>query len=50
MKILSVNNTAGNHGASRCIVRLFGRSAEEGHEVHAVVPERLSQERHRTHS
>ena len=40
MKILSVNNTADKYGVSRCMERLFGRSAEEGHEVHAVVPQR----------
>jgi glycosyltransferase involved in cell wall biosynthesis len=40
MKILSVNNTADIYGASRCMERVFGRFAEEGHEVHAVLPER----------
>jgi glycosyltransferase involved in cell wall biosynthesis len=40
MKILSVNNTADLYGASRCMERLFGRFAREGHEVHAVLPER----------
>jgi glycosyltransferase involved in cell wall biosynthesis len=40
MKILSVNNTADIYGASRCMERVFGRFAQEGHEVHAVLPER----------
>ncbi len=40
MKILSVNNTADIYGASRCMERVFGRFAEDGHEVHAVLPER----------
>jgi glycosyltransferase involved in cell wall biosynthesis len=39
MKILSVNNTADIYGASRCMERVFGRFAEDGHEVHAVLPE-----------
>jgi glycosyltransferase involved in cell wall biosynthesis len=39
MKILSVNNTADIYGASRCMERVFGRFAAEGHEVHAVLPE-----------
>ncbi len=39
MKILSINNTADIYGASRCMERVFGRLAEEGHEVHAVLPE-----------
>jgi glycosyltransferase involved in cell wall biosynthesis len=40
MKILSVNNTADIYGASRCMERVFGRFSQEGHEVHAVLPER----------
>jgi glycosyltransferase involved in cell wall biosynthesis len=40
MKILSVNNTADIYGASRCMERVFGRFAQDGHEVHAVLPER----------
>lgn len=40
MKILSVNNTADLYGSSRCMERVFGRFAEDGHEVHAVLPER----------
>jgi glycosyltransferase involved in cell wall biosynthesis len=40
MKILSVNNTADIYGASRCMERVFGRFAQEGHDVHAVLPER----------
>jgi glycosyltransferase involved in cell wall biosynthesis len=39
MKILTVNNTADIYGASRCLERVFGRFAEDGHEVHAVLPE-----------
>ncbi len=39
MKILSVNNTADIYGASRCMERVFGRFVEDGHEVHAVLPE-----------
>jgi glycosyltransferase involved in cell wall biosynthesis len=39
MKILSVNNTADLYGASRCMERVFGRFAQDGHEVHAVLPE-----------
>jgi glycosyltransferase involved in cell wall biosynthesis len=39
MKILSVNNTADLYGASRCMERVFGRFAQAGHEVHAVLPE-----------
>jgi glycosyltransferase involved in cell wall biosynthesis len=39
MKILSVNNTADLYGSSRCMERVFGRFALEGHEVHAVLPE-----------
>ena len=39
MKILSVNNTADRYGASRCMERVFGRLAEGGHEIHAVLPE-----------
>ncbi len=38
MKILSINNTADIYGASRCMERVFGRLAEDGHEVHAVLP------------
>jgi glycosyltransferase involved in cell wall biosynthesis len=40
MKILSVNNTADLYGASRCMERLVGRFTQDGHEVHAVLPER----------
>lgn len=40
MKILTVNNTADIYGASRCLERVFGCLAEDGHEVHAVLPER----------
>ena len=40
MKILSVNNTADLYGASRCMERLLGRFTQDGHEVHAVLPER----------
>lgn len=39
MRILSVNNTADIYGASRCMERVFGRFADDGHEVHAVLPE-----------
>jgi glycosyltransferase involved in cell wall biosynthesis len=39
MNILSVNNTVDLYGASRCMLRVFGRFAEDGHEVHAVLPE-----------
>lgn len=39
MRILSVNNTADIYGASRCMERVFSRFAEDGHEVHAVLPE-----------
>src|ERR1700730_7354848 len=39
MNILSVNNTVDLYGASRCMERVFGRFAEDGHEVHAVLPE-----------
>lgn len=39
MRILTVNNTADTYGASRCLERVFGRFAEDGHEVHAVLPE-----------
>lgn len=39
MKILSVNNTADIYGASRCMERVFSRFVEDGHEVHAVLPE-----------
>src|SRR5271154_6130236 len=39
MNILSINNTADLYGASRCMERVFGRFAEDGHEVHAVLPE-----------
>jgi glycosyltransferase involved in cell wall biosynthesis len=40
MNILSVNNTADIYGASRTLERVFGRFAEDGHQVHAVLPER----------
>ena len=40
MRILSVNNTADLYGASRCMERVYGCFADEGHEVHAVLPER----------
>jgi glycosyltransferase involved in cell wall biosynthesis len=39
MKILSVNNTADIYGASRCMERVLGRFVEDGHEVHAVLPQ-----------
>jgi glycosyltransferase involved in cell wall biosynthesis len=39
MKILSVNNTADVYGSARCIERVFGRFAQEGHEVYVVLPE-----------
>jgi len=39
MNILSVNNTVDLYGASRCMERVFGRFAEDGHEVHAVLPQ-----------
>ncbi len=39
MKILSVNNTADLYGASRCMERVFGELAQQGHEVHALLPE-----------
>jgi glycosyltransferase involved in cell wall biosynthesis len=39
MKILSINNTADIYGASRCMERVFGRLAQDGHEVHAVLPQ-----------
>ncbi len=38
MKILSINNTSDVYGASRCMERVFGRFAQQGHEVHAVLP------------
>ena len=38
MKILSINNTADVYGSARCMERVFGRFAREGHEVHAVLP------------
>jgi glycosyltransferase involved in cell wall biosynthesis len=38
MKILSVNNTADIYGSSRCMERVFSRFAQDGHEVHAVLP------------
>jgi hypothetical protein len=38
MRILSINNTSDVYGASRCMERVFGRFADEGHEVHAVLP------------
>jgi glycosyltransferase involved in cell wall biosynthesis len=38
LKILSVNNPVDLYGASRCMERLFGRFAADGHEVHAVLP------------
>ena len=40
MKILSINNTADMYGASRCMERVFSRFVSDGHEVHAVLPER----------
>ncbi len=40
MKILTVNNTADLYGASRCMERVFGQLARQGHEVHAVLPEK----------
>ena len=39
MKILTVNNTADLYGASRCMERVFGPLAADGHQVHAVLPE-----------
>ena len=39
MKILSVNNTADIYGASRCMERVFSRFVQDGHEVHAVLPQ-----------
>ncbi len=39
MKILSVNNSADIYGASRCMERVFRRFLQDGHEVHAVLPE-----------
>jgi glycosyltransferase involved in cell wall biosynthesis len=38
MKILSVNNTADIYGSARCMERVFSRFAQDGHEVHAVLP------------
>ena len=38
MRILSVNNTADIYGSARCMERVFGRFAKDGHEVHAVLP------------
>ncbi len=38
MRILSVNNTADIYGSARCMERVFGRFAQDGHEVHAVLP------------
>ncbi len=38
MNILSVNNAVDLYGASRCMERVFGRFAEDGHDVHAVLP------------
>jgi glycosyltransferase involved in cell wall biosynthesis len=40
MRILSVNNTADIYGSARCMERVFGRFAQDGHEVHAVLPQR----------
>ena len=40
MKILSVNNTADIYGSARCMERVFSRFAQDGHEVHAVLPYR----------
>ena len=40
MRILSVNNTADIYGSARCMERVFGRFARDGHEVHAVLPKR----------
>jgi len=40
MKILSVNNTADIYGSARCMERVFSRFAQDGHEVHAVLPKR----------
>ena len=39
MRILSVGNSADIYGASRCMLRLFGRFVRGGHEVHVVLPE-----------
>jgi glycosyltransferase involved in cell wall biosynthesis len=40
MRILSINNTADIYGSARCMERVFSRFAQEGHEVHAVLPKR----------
>ena len=40
MRILSVNNTADIYGSARCMERVFSRFAQDGHEVHAVLPYR----------
>ena len=40
MRILSVNNTADIYGSARCMERVFGRFAQDGHDVHAVLPRR----------
>jgi glycosyltransferase involved in cell wall biosynthesis len=40
MKILTINNTADIYGSARCLERVFGRFARDGHEVHAVLPKR----------
>jgi N-acetylglucosaminyldiphosphoundecaprenol N-acetyl-beta-D-mannosaminyltransferase len=39
MNILSVNNTVDVYGASRCMERVFGRFVQDGHNIHAVLPE-----------
>jgi glycosyltransferase involved in cell wall biosynthesis len=38
MKILCVHNTPDLYGASRCMERVFGRFAQDGHEVHVALP------------
>lgn len=38
MKILTISNTADLYGASRCLERVFGLLARDGHEVHVVIP------------
>ena len=40
MKILTINNTADIYGSARCLERVFSRFAQDGHEVHAVLPKR----------
>jgi glycogen(starch) synthase len=42
MKILTLSGTADLSGASRCMERVFGQLAQQGHEVHAGVPSRGS--------